>query len=171
MFRRLRSISQDEGAPIGGICGEGAKELRVDECALFQGITTSHAYSDLQFSARHHGSKSYVKYLRSPLAHEYPTLGHGSIFTHGDIRPANIMVKEEPDAGGYTITRIIDWENSGFYPPYSECTALTRTLSVTDDDDWFSYLPASVGPSQFPIRWLVDRLWQTHLKTIVSSWV
>lgn len=166
IFCRLRSLQQDDGNTLGGVCGEGAKELRVDECALFKGITTIEEFEDLQFSARHHGSTTYVKLLRSFLAHDNSTLMHGSVFTHGDIRTGNIMVNQDPDSSGqYVVTGIIDWEDSGFYPPYYECTVLTRTLSLVDEDDWYLYLPESVSPSKFPVRWLVDRLWQIHLKT------
>lgn len=166
IFRQLRSIRQHDGKALGGVCGEGAKELRVDECALFKGITTATEFSDLQFSARHHGSSTYVNLLRSLLEDDNSTLIHGSVFTHGDVRTANIMVKQDPcDNDYYIITGIIDWEDSGFYPAYYECTALTRTLSLTKEDDWYLYLPQSISPSKFPIRWLVDRLWGIHIKT------
>ncbi|CAL5872515.1 uncharacterized protein PFLUO_LOCUS6779 [Penicillium psychrofluorescens] len=163
IFRLLRSIRQYDGKALGGVCGEGAKELRVDECALFKGITTATEFSDLQFSARHHGSNTYVSLLRSLLEDD---LTHGSVFTHGDVRAANVMVKQDPcDNNYYIITGIIDWEDSGFYPAYYECTALTRTLSLTKEDDWYLYLPQSISPSNFPIRWLVDRLWGIHIRT------
>ena len=29
----------------------------------------------------------------------------------------------------------------GFYPAYYECTVLTRTLSLVDEDDWYLHLP------------------------------
>lgn len=164
IFLRLRTLQQNNGSPLGGICGEGVKELRVDECALFKGITTAKEFHDLQFSARHHGSTTYVRLLRSFLEHDTSTFG--SVFTHGDVRTSNIMVKQDLDSGGqYVVTGIIDWEDSGFYPFYYECTVLTRTLSLVDEDDWYLYLPESISPLKFPVRWLVDRLWQMHLKT------
>lgn len=165
IFCRLRSLRQEDGEVLGGVRGEGAKELRVDECALFKGITTAMQFSDLQFSACHHGSNTYVKLLRSLLEND-DSLIDGSVFTHGDVRSENIMVKQHPHINGhYIVTGIIDWEDSGFYPAYYECTALSRTLSVVDEDDWYLYLPESISPSKFPIRWLVDRIWGIHLKT------
>jgi len=165
IFCRLRSLRQDDGKKmLGGVCGEGAKECRVDECALFKNITTATEFSDLQFSARHHGSNTYAILLRSLLTRDHSDLLGSSVFTHGDVRTENIMVKR--DLGGhYIVTGIIDWEDSGFYPAYYECTALTRTLSLVDEDDWYLYLPPSISPSEFPIRWLADRLWGIHLKT------
>ena len=149
---------------LGGVYGEGAKDLRIDECALFKGITTATEFSDLQFSAHHHGSNTYVKLLLSLLENDNSI--KGSVFTHGDVRTENIMVKQHPSINGhYIVTGIIDWEDSGFYPPHYECTTLSRTLSVVDEDDWYLYLPGSISPSKFPIRWLIDRIWGIHLKT------
>lgn len=34
------------------------------------------------------------------------------VFTHGDLRPANIMV----DTGHWRVSSIVDWEASGFLP-------------------------------------------------------
>lgn len=166
IFCRLRSLRQEDGEAIGGVRGEGAKELRVDECALFKGITTTAEFSDLQFSARHHGSNTYVNLLRSFLKGDISNSSHGSVFTHGDVRTDNIIVKQDPSINGrYLVTGIINWEDSGFYPAYYECTTLTRTLSLLDEDDWYLYLPKNISPSNFPIRWLVDRLWGIHLRT------
>ncbi|KAF2973274.1 hypothetical protein GQX73_g423 [Xylaria multiplex] len=39
---------------------------------------------------------------------------HEIVFTHGDLHPCNIMVKDG------RITGIIDWELAGFYPEYHE---------------------------------------------------
>ncbi|RMJ25170.1 Phosphotransferase enzyme family [Aspergillus sp. HF37] len=168
IFCQLRSLRQDDVKALGGVCGEGAKELRVDECTLFKGITTIREFSDLQFSASHHGSNTYVKLLRSLLEHDNSNSIHGPpVFTHGDVRTDNIMVKQDPSINGhFIITGIIDWEDSGFYPVYYECTTLTRTLSLVDEDDWYLYLPRSISPSKFPIRWLVDRLWGIHIRTV-----
>lgn len=112
------------------MCGEGVKELRANEYALFPGITTIAQFNELQFSAVHHGSSTYVKFLRSFLNDDNnPTIStHDPVFTHGDVRTDNIMVKKDPDSDGYVVTGLIDWEDSGFYPAYHECTVLTRTL-------------------------------------------
>ncbi|WEW61044.1 hypothetical protein PRK78_006533 [Emydomyces testavorans] len=165
IFCRLRTLQQNDGIALGGVCGEGVKELRVDECSLFKGITTAMEFNDLQFSTNPHGSATYVKLLHFFLEQNSSALTHGSVFTHGDVRTDNIMVKQDNISGCYAVTGIIDWEDSGFYPEYYECTALIRTLSLLDEDDCYLYLPQSISPSQFPGRWLVDQLWGIHLRT------
>ncbi|KAJ5579837.1 uncharacterized protein N7459_005822 [Penicillium hispanicum] len=164
IFHRLRSLPP-ENRDIGGVRGEGAKEFRISEIDLFKDIRTPQEYSDLQFSARHYGSNTYVDFLRSFLKNEDPSMLR-PVFTHGDLRTANIMVEREPSVGHYTITGIIDWEDSGFYPAYHESHTLTHNLSPVDEDDWYLYLPRNISPSEFPIRWLVDRLWDIHLRTV-----
>ena len=61
-------------------------------------------------------------------------------------------------------TGIIDWEDSGFYPEYHECMKLTNTLSTRVENNWYLYLPTCIAPSKFAVRWLVDRLWDIHIK-------
>lgn len=39
---------------------------------------------------------------------------HSIVFSHGDLRPQNILVKDEKVIG------VIDWEFSGWYPEYWE---------------------------------------------------
>lgn len=108
-----------------------------------------------------------MKFLRSFLEHDNnpTTFTHDPVFTHGDVRTDNIMVKKDPDIDGYVVTGLIDWEDSGLYPAYHECTVLTRTLSLVDENDWNLYLPESISPSRYPVRWLADRLWGIHLRT------
>ncbi|RMD39713.1 hypothetical protein DV735_g5420, partial [Chaetothyriales sp. CBS 134920] len=47
---------------------------------------------------------------------------HRIVFTHGDLTPTNIMVKEG------RIVGIIDWENAGWYPEYWEFLQFLRGM-------------------------------------------
>ncbi|KAJ6034784.1 hypothetical protein N7460_008959 [Penicillium canescens] len=155
IFSRLRNVRRGDGHYLGGLGGEGVKGQQPNTI-----ISTAAGFEDFRYSAPHHGSTTYATFLRSFLTDSI----QGSVFTHGDVRKDNILVKLNQD-NVWIVTGIIDWEDSGFYPECHECTQLTRTLSVTEEDDWYLYLPASISPLQFPIRWLVDRLWDIHTKT------
>ncbi|KAF4997967.1 hypothetical protein FGRMN_3487 [Fusarium graminum] len=51
--------------------------------------------------------------------------GHDIVFTHADLNPRNILVDRITRADGtigWKVTGIVDWENSGFYPEYWDCT-------------------------------------------------
>ncbi|OJD12983.1 hypothetical protein AJ78_06498 [Emergomyces pasteurianus Ep9510] len=157
-FCRLRTLKQHDGVALGGVNGEGAKDYRVNETKAFKNITTTKEFEELQFSANHRASPFYVRLLRSFLQEN--EVAPESVFTHGDLKKSNIMVKRGASTeNSYTITGVIDWEDSGFYPEYYESTTLTEGQSILEDDDWYLYAPSIISPSRFPVRWLVDRLW------------
>ncbi|OGM48781.1 hypothetical protein ABOM_003057 [Aspergillus bombycis] len=159
IFSRLRSLHQEDGTELGGVRGEGVKDYRIMETAAYKGITTARGFDELQFSAKHRASPSYVKLLRSFLDEDNKSL-QGSVFTHGDLKKSNIMVQEgSGNADLYEVTGVIDWEDSGFYPEYYESTTLSNAQSIMSDDDWYLYAPHCISPLRFPVRWLVDRLW------------
>jgi len=106
---------------LGESVEKGLKRSTLTNAPCSKSIATATEFNDLRFSALHHGSTTYVKPLRSFLEHDNTNLMHRSVFTHGDVRADNIMVKRDPDINDrYVVTGIIDWEFSGFYPaaPY-----------------------------------------------------
>ena len=158
ILAKMRQHQRPNDAPLGGISGEGCKDTRrhtristsrIDNCSQFQ---------DFQFSKPTFGGETYVKFLRGLL----PDSDSRCVFTHGDLRKANIMVRLQ-DNGDFKVTGLIDWEMSGFYPEYFECTKVTNTMSSLATDDWYLQLPSCVSPSQYPARWLLDRLWDGHV--------
>ncbi|KAK2783138.1 hypothetical protein FQN53_009327 [Emmonsiellopsis sp. PD_33] len=63
---------------------------------------------------------------------------HQTVFTHGDLRLQNILVKDGK------VTGIVDWEFSGWYPEYWEWA---RALFVWQwQHDWTDYLPKVLQP-------------------------
>ncbi|KAI0424604.1 hypothetical protein F5Y09DRAFT_134498 [Xylaria sp. FL1042] len=51
--------------------------------------------------------------------------GHRIVFTHADLNPRNILVDEFTQKDGskvWNVTGIVDWEFSGYYPEYWDCT-------------------------------------------------
>ncbi|KAJ5780244.1 hypothetical protein N7457_005404 [Penicillium paradoxum] len=159
IFSRLRDLRQEDGTELGGVRGEGVKDYRIMETLAYKGITTARGFEELQFSAKHRASPSYVQLLRSFLDEDNKTL-QGSVFTHGDLKKSNIMVQEDPgNPDFFVVTGIIDWEDGGFYPEYYESTTLSNGQSIMSDDDWYLYAPHCISALRFPVRWLVDRLW------------
>ncbi|KAI1116873.1 kinase-like domain-containing protein [Nemania sp. NC0429] len=70
---------------------------------------------------------SYREHLPDFLPHS-----DKAVFTHGDISPRNIMVNSSA-----TITGLIDWENSGWYPDYWEFANLQKP---SRDLDWMEWM-------------------------------
>jgi hypothetical protein len=106
---------------------------------------------DFQFSIPLAGISSWVRFLRGLL----PPSPANPVFTHGDVRPANVMV-DITEGGKYIVAGIIDWENSGFYPEYFKSVKILYLFTKTD---WWGYLPACIAPARNPERWLVGRIW------------
>jgi thiamine kinase-like enzyme len=51
--------------------------------------------------------------------------GHKIVFTHADLNPRNILVDQIRQSDGnlyWSVTGIVDWETSGYYPEYWDYT-------------------------------------------------
>ncbi|KAJ3538561.1 hypothetical protein NM208_g5861 [Fusarium decemcellulare] len=61
------------------------------------------------------------------------------VLTHGDLTPRNIMVQDG------TVTGIVDWEKSGFFPEYAEY-AFAFALCHTHEKWWMPVLKEILQP-------------------------
>ncbi|KAH8795578.1 phosphotransferase family protein [Hyaloscypha finlandica] len=153
IFIKLRSLTGD-GPFLGGVNGEGAKDNHRESHMSREIISTVAQFEDFQFSIPPHDGSSWVKFLRSLLPPALST----TVFTHGDVRPANTMV-DINESGKYLVTGIIDWETSGFYPDYFEPAKILFLFPMDQASDWWQYLLPCIAPARNPERWLVSRLW------------
>lgn len=73
---------------------------------------------------------------------------HKIVFTHGDFAPRNIMVKNG------TITGILDWEYSGWYPEYWE---FVKSFNAADHRvNWYNYAEF-IFPTCYETEYINDR--------------
>ncbi|RDA84578.1 hypothetical protein CP532_1131 [Ophiocordyceps camponoti-leonardi (nom. inval.)] len=149
----LRSLPVPDDAPLGDVAGCGCADLRRTQRKSTEQIMSVDAFQEFIFSGSNTASSLYTELLRDLMPRSTKV-----VLTHGDLRPANIMVRERDD-GTWGIAGIIDWESSGFYPEYWETVKATNLLTPREDFDWYKYIPRSISPSQYPIQWLVDRVW------------
>ncbi|KJZ68334.1 hypothetical protein HIM_12275 [Hirsutella minnesotensis 3608] len=154
IFSELRSLPFTDGCLIGGVHGKGCKDVRRDVRTSSKPIEGVKQFEDFIFAGSKIASPLYIGLLRSLL----PSSHTKCVFTHGDVRPANVIVDRANDST-WKVVAIIDWDASGFYPEYWECIKVTNNLTSRDTSDWYKYVPKSLSPQQFPIQWLVDRLW------------
>jgi aminoglycoside phosphotransferase (APT) family kinase protein len=159
LMTRLRSLPHPRHTPFGkvegGRCEDARRGLRTSD----QAITSTEEFEDFVFSGATTATSTYVRFLRGFI----PTPPAECVFTHGDIKPGNIIV-EQSDSSDWKIVAIVDWENSGFYPTYWESIKMTNNLSPMDDDDWYLYLPEPFSPHQHPVAWLLDRILDRSLE-------
>ncbi|KPM45681.1 hypothetical protein AK830_g980 [Neonectria ditissima] len=153
-FSKLRSLVLPDGFPLGGTQGEGCKDIRRDLRVNSEPIWNEESFRDFIFTGSKIASPLYTRLLRDLM----PTSSTRCVFTHGDLRPANIIVNMGHDET-WKVAAVIDWEASGFYPEYWESVKITNNLTPRERNDWYMYLPASLSLRQYPIQWLVDRAW------------
>jgi aminoglycoside phosphotransferase (APT) family kinase protein len=156
-LRQLQPKIKDR--PLGGLSGEGCVDTRGTTRYSQKPVMNAAGFTDFLFTHDGNADPIYVRFLRKFLPSDDIT---PIVFTHGDLRPANILARLQSD-GSCLITSIIDWENSGFYPDYFECMKCTNMLSPMGTSDWFEYLPPVLSPLQHPTRWLVDRIWDRQV--------
>lgn len=159
LFSSLRSLPFPENTPLGGIDGQGCRDARRWLRTNSEPITNIEQFEDFIFSASRAASPIYTQLLRD-LRSDLLTKCN---FTHGDLRPANIIVDEDED-GTWKIVGVVDWESSGFYPDYWETVKMTNNLVPSEESDWYRYLPQTLSPSRYPTQWLVDRLWDSSME-------
>ncbi|OJD09652.1 hypothetical protein ACJ73_10166 [Blastomyces percursus] len=151
----LRSLSHPTGTLLGGVCGEGCKDVRRHLRRSTEPILTVKDFKNFLFPS-----------LRAPIFTEFIDRLHRPcvppqqletrcVFTHGDLRPDNITV-EPSDDDQFQVTGLLDWEYSGFYPEYHELIKSTNGLSSSSNDDWYLFLPECISPERYGMWWLLD---------------
>ncbi|KAF9793248.1 kinase-like protein [Thelephora terrestris] len=134
----LRNIEKPEGQPFGSLSG------RCTDTRISDRYTDSPVHDEATFnqflltSSRSRVSNGYKGWIASMLR-----TNHRIVFTHGDFHPRNIMVVDSQD-GGISLSGIIDWEASGFYPEYWEHLKAVNTRDTRDENDWWSHLPPAI---------------------------
>ena len=159
IFRDLRSIKLPCSTPFGGVASEGCKDQRRHLRRSIQPIFNLQEFETFVFSDSKYGSATFIDFLRGFVSQRPAEI----VFTHGDLRPANILVKLTED-GRYIISGIVDWEDSGFYPDYHEARKITNCLATNEDGDWFRFIPSCISPHSYPSEWLLDYVWGRHLE-------
>jgi aminoglycoside phosphotransferase (APT) family kinase protein len=154
----LRSLTRPDNMPLGGVAGEGCKDLRRNVRRTAQLMWTTKEFDDWQFSNPHFGSLIYIETLRRLS----PPLPQKHVLSHNDLRPNNILV--EVENGQCHVTGIIDWQYSGFYPEYYESTKVMNGISPNEDSDWYLFIPESISPLRNAQKWLLDALWWKHVE-------
>jgi aminoglycoside phosphotransferase (APT) family kinase protein len=160
IFTKLRTLRQPPGSLLGGVKGEGVWDYHwTEQSHSTHGIKTIEAFEDFRFTADSQPpNQAWINFLRSFL----PPPSGDSVFTHGDVRTANIMVKQN-DSVNYTVTGIIDWETSGFSPDYFESSKVLYLFDRNVQDDWYAYMPACIAPAKHPEWFLVGQIWDTSV--------
>jgi aminoglycoside phosphotransferase (APT) family kinase protein len=151
----LRSIPYTVGSTLGGVAGEGCKDIRRHMRQSGKPIRTLSEFEEFLFSSPHPGGQVFVDLLRQLYPHQSEEMK--IVFTHGDLRPDNIAVDMD-DCNQWVVTGLLDWEYSGFYPEYCEAFKCTNCIAPYEEDDWYLFLPDCISPKRYAHWWLLDRV-------------
>jgi aminoglycoside phosphotransferase (APT) family kinase protein len=130
LFLDLRELPFTTGL-LGAVSGPVCTDHRRGTRMTTKPTRTIDEFDEFRFSNPLFGSPVYLKFLQQISKSHQPTR---VVFTHGDVRTANILVEKGCD-GTYTISGVIDWETSGFYPEDFECSKITTTMRPQEKDD------------------------------------
>ncbi|KAK4493935.1 hypothetical protein PRZ48_015121 [Zasmidium cellare] len=160
IFSRLRRQTPQPSQAWGGVGGEGCKDQRRKVRVSEREILNAEEFEDFFFSNPKFGSEVYIKFLRElySISDVGENISNSCVLTHGDLRPANIIVQYTPN-GDVDISGIIDWEYSGFYPAFWEAVKLTNCMGCHETSDWLLHLPPAISPLRYTTKWLLDLVW------------
>ncbi|KAB8225469.1 kinase-like protein [Aspergillus novoparasiticus] len=138
-----RVTNQLNGDYIGSVDFSPVADPILDDCSNQGPFSTEEAFDNALIDA--YRSKLPRCYIKSFLAGILSQNKYQIVFTHGDLRLANIMV----DNGN--VTGIVDWEFGDWYPEYWE---ISKALGVWMwKNNWSDYLQQIMTPyySEFAI--------------------
>ncbi|KDQ10906.1 hypothetical protein BOTBODRAFT_35848 [Botryobasidium botryosum FD-172 SS1] len=132
-----------EGSYIGSLDNEPCWDGRLvnNPCGPFD---TERQFNDhIVANLKDAVPQEYRAFLRRMLKD-----GHKVVFTHGDLHPGNILVKDG------RIVAILDWEMSGWYPEYWEYCKIMWNEDF--DSDWGNRVHEFLTPYDY--EYALDRV-------------
>lgn len=160
LFSELRSLPCPENQPLGGLQGQGCKDVRRFMRESTKPIMNVDEFEDFIFSLAKYTTPFFERFLRDIC----PQSANKVVFTHGNVGPSKIMVDTNDTTGEWKVVGIVGWELAGFYTEYWESVKITEALFPMESRDWFNYLPECLHPRRYPERWLLDKVWDRHVE-------
>jgi aminoglycoside phosphotransferase len=162
IMQRLRRIPLPPDPAIGSgdppRCKDFRRQVRIAPAKIY----TENDFNEFLLSGHHTHDRGttpfYLRMLRSRMRTD-----HRMCITHGDLRPANIVVQQAAN-GAVHIKGLVDWGDSGVYPEYWEFVRALYLFRLGSDDDWYDYLPTQAIGSYFS-EYLLD----DHIHGIVGG--
>ncbi|KAF2158189.1 hypothetical protein K461DRAFT_31697 [Myriangium duriaei CBS 260.36] len=165
VFAKLRSVPHPPDTD-GQITWGSGKTRRCKDARLYQRVAATAVSGPEQFidfllpRPRHDTEAERRALIGSALR---SCISEHAVLTHADLQPRNIIVALDKDTGDVTITGIVDWELSGWYPTCWEYVkAISNTSLNPGLQDWWRYLPASIGEfgPAYAVDLMVERLYR-----------
>ncbi|KAF1847163.1 phosphotransferase family protein [Cucurbitaria berberidis CBS 394.84] len=146
MVSYLRSFRDNESEQcIGSICHGSAPDRCLEGLPLLKPFPARVVFHDwLSWLWRRHVPDP--QSLEDPWRDLLPDDG-SIVLTHGDLRPANIIVTATSPA---KVVAILDWEQAGWYPDYWEyCKAM---FTASYNGEWRGWIDQFLDPHTAPLE-------------------
>ncbi|KAF2873990.1 phosphotransferase family protein [Massariosphaeria phaeospora] len=142
-FRGLRDGEAEQ--VIGSLCHGPAPDRCLEDLPQLKPFPARSVFHDwLSWLWRRHvpDPQSIEDWWRDLLPDNGPI-----VFTHGDLRPANIIVTATTPA---KVVAILDWEQAGWYPDYWEYCKARYTASY--GGEWHGHIDQFLEPHTVPLE-------------------
>ncbi|KAL4950479.1 kinase-like domain-containing protein [Aspergillus filifer] len=159
MVRDLRSLKPSKGHGVSNCFGGSLRDSRIPKSrprfGPFGSVNEFHLWLRDYLQPEEHSTWGdeqeweEIKRMAAKQDETYPP----PVFTHGDLNPSNVLVRNGKVAG------IIDWEFSGWYPHYWEYT--TTWLGNATRTEWRDRLCEVLDqfPAEFEMEKVRHRWW------------
>jgi len=158
MIQELRALKPPPGTGVQNCVGGELFDSRITRCPTFGPFKT---VQDFHFwlrdeltpaGAKHNIEEDEWRDIEKMVAMQDAASWPPPVFTHGDLNPANILVR-----GGHVVG-IIDWEFAGWYPHYWGYTSawygnITRTDWQDALGQFLEPFPAELEMERTRTRW------------------
>lgn len=157
MIREMRALEPSPGTGVESCLGGELFDSRISRCPTFGPFKT---IQDFHFWLRDEldpsGARHNIEDDEWEDIVKMVAMQDGScpppVFTHGDLNPANILVR------GDRVVGVVDWEFAGWYPHYWEYTSawygnVTRTDWQNDLHHFLEPFPAELVMEKTRNRW------------------
>lgn len=162
ILQRLRRIPLPSDPAIGSgdppRCKDFRRQVRIAPTKIY----TENEFNDFLLSNYYPNDRGTTSFYLRMLKARMRT-DHRMCMTHGDLRPANIIVRQAK-TGEVHVTGLVDWGDSGVYPEYWEFVRALYLFRLGSDDDWYDYLPTqAIG------TYVSEYLLDDHIHGIVGG--
>ncbi|KAF1911620.1 phosphotransferase enzyme family protein [Ampelomyces quisqualis] len=142
----LRSLRDSESQQvIGSICHGPGEDRCIEGLPLLRPFTSRTVFHDwLSWLWRRHVPDP--DSIEDPWRNILPDNGP-IVFTHGDIRPANIIVTATTPV---KVVAVLDWEQAGWYPDYWEDCKAKFTAPL--DGEWRGLIDQFLEPHEAAVE-------------------
>lgn len=149
---QLRTLRTPHGRKVCALNGQAVRDSRITSCDPVGPFFDEASFNDyLITTAEIFMDETILPEIRARMRED-----HRIVFTHGDLAPRNIIVKDGK------VAALIDWEQSGWYPEHWELVKAMWSPMPRKELSWEGRI-AAMFPEEDRKDWELDRELSDHM--------